>query len=499
VEAALARAGAARLHENARRLLLRADLEGFGSVAIKRFRADRHLTRERLKRALGRSPAEREWRALRALHAAGAAVPEPLALARVAGGDAILVLRFVAGVPLAQALGAGRQRRAAILESLGRAVAEVHAAGFAHGDLHAGNVLVADGRAVLLDLQHARRLRGPADRLRDLGRLDYSLWRLVNAPARLRVRRAALALLDPRDPAAREELRAVGRTAQRRADAHARSRTRRSLRSRRLVAAVRGAGFAGWRLRELAEADLEAALAAHRGALARGGASRLKADARSRVSAVAAGARRVVVKEFGPRGLCRALADRVRGSPARRAWLGGHGLRARGLGAPLPLACLERRRLGLPLASLVVLEDLRPAPDALAALERAPEPTVAALTRLLVALHRRGVDHGDLKATHVFLTDRGRAALVDLEGVRFPRRLREARRRRALAELNASLPDAFPAEWRCRAFRRYARELPFGVGNEAALREVVRESLARRHRFRGEGCRLAEEIRASRR
>jgi hypothetical protein len=54
--------------------------------------------------------------------------------------------------------------------------------------------------------------------------------------------------------------------------------------------------------------------------------------------------------------------------------------------------------------------------------------------------------------------ERSRGTRIDLEGVRFPRRLREARRLRAIVELNASLPDSYPALLRCRAFRRYAAE-----------------------------------------
>jgi hypothetical protein len=72
--------------------------------------------------------------------------------------------------------------------------------------------------------------------------------------------------------------------------------------------------------------------------------------------------------------------------------------------------------------------------------------------------------------------------------VRFPRRLAETRRIRALAELNASLPDAVPAAARRRAFDRYAARHPFAAGRRAARAEVVRESLARRHRWSGEGC-----------
>jgi hypothetical protein len=139
--------------------------------------------------------------------------------------------------------------------------------------------------------------------------------------------------------------------------------------------------------------------------------------------------------------------------------------------------------------SWAVLEDVRPGAPAAFALEHgfAAGEALEALAGLAVALHRAGVDHGDLQGTHVYLRRVPGAIetrLIDLEAVRFRRPLRDARRIQALAELNASLPDAFPNDARLRAWTRYARALPF-ADREAALRAVVRASLARKHRWTG--------------
>src|SRR5690606_14306870 len=167
---------------------------------------------------------------------------------------------------------------------------------------------------------------------------------------------------------------------------------------------------------------------------------------------------------------------------ARRAWRAGHRLALRGIGVARPQAWLERRRLGVPLRSWVVLEDLRPAVPAAFALEHglAAQPVLDALVRLLVALHRAGVDHGDLQGTHVYLAaDATDARLIDLEAVRFRRPLRDGRRLQALAELNASLPPGFPDDARLRAWRRYSRALPWTRGEPRARAELVRRSVAR--------------------
>jgi tRNA A-37 threonylcarbamoyl transferase component Bud32 len=493
--------GARVLRDNPRRRIVQLAAPG-GDLLVKHFRvaSGRHPWRERAKALLGRGQAEREERALRALRAAGVPVAEPLALGVLPGGDALLVLRFLDGVPLEDALAAPPRERRTLLLRLGAAVAALHRAGFVHGDLHLGNVFVAEGAPVLLDLQHARATRSPRPRLADLGQLDYSLWERLGRADRLRLRAAALGVARPFDEGAGQALRAAGRAAERRAAQHARSRTRRALRPGRAFAAAQVGTLRGLRVRELGEGELGLLVAFHEAAQARGGEEVLKADGRGRLSRLDSGRRKVVVKETPARGAPRALADALRGSPGRRAWRAGHGLRARGIGAAQPLAFLEERRRGLPGRSLVVLEDLRPAPDALEASRTDPEAALDALLRLVVRLHRRGVDHGDLKCTNVHLVGPApfRAELVDLEGVRFRSALPEAARLEALAQLNASLPDAVPAAARRRAFARYCAALPFEGGRAAALAEVVARSLARRHRWTGAGCALAEGAATSR-
>ena len=485
------------LRQNERRRLVRLRDPEAGELLVKHFRlgTGRHRLREAWKARLGRSGPDREHRALAHLAARGVAVPAPRGLAELPDGDRLLVLEFVAGVPLAEVLARPRPERSRALAALGREVAGLHAAGLVHGDLHGENLLFAARGPVILDLQHARRRRGEAGRARDLGELDYSLWRRASLADRVRVRAAALGLARPFDPAARRTLRRVGDAAARRAHQHGRSRTRRSLQPGRLYAALALGGARGLRVRDVPAETVAAALAGHAEALAAGDARVLTDDGRSRITDVRAGAQRVVVKQVLPRGPARALADTFRGSSARRAWRAGHGLLARGIGAARPLAFLERRRAGIPVGSWLVLEHTDPALDALAAAARDPDATLEALRRLVDALHRRAVVHGDLKASHVFLDLREsppRAQLIDLESVRFCRRLSSARRLADLAELNASLPDAVPAAPRRLAFDRYRAVHRFAEGRAAALRTLVRLSLARRHRWTGRGCACAE-------
>jgi len=487
------------LRDNPRRRLVRIDSQSAGTLVVKHYRAGsgRHPARERWKAWLGRSPADREFRTLARLREAGLPVPPPLARATVAGGDRLIVTRFVAGETWSQGLAACPRSRRQALAALGSVLAGLHQRGWLHGDLHGGNLLATPGGPVLLDLQHARRSHRRRGRARDLARLEHWLWAAgVPLSDRVRTRAAALRLARPFDGRARRELGRVGRAVRGRFHEHAESRHRRARRPGRRSARLELEGHRGLRLRTIEAAEVAEAFTAHRQALARNDDRVLKDDGRSRVTAVRAGAHRIVVKEVLPRGAWRRLSDVVRGSAGRRAWSGGHGLAARSLGAATPLAYLERRSFGLPSASLVFLEDLGPAEpaDAIAGDPRRLTETVAALGALAARLHTRGADHGDLKASHVYLDPAGGPPrLLDLEGVRFGRRVSARRRMRALAQLNASLPDRFPDEARLAAFTRYARRLPFGARRGArarALRRIVALSRARQHRWTGGRCPL---------
>jgi len=485
------------LRDNPRRRLVRLSTSGGRALLVKQFRlgTGRHALREALKERIGRSPAVREWRALRSLRAARVSVAEPLGLARLEDGDRLLVLGYVHGLPLKEALRAPAKERRRLLSLLGSRIAELHAEGFVHGDLHHGNIVVGEAGPIFLDLQHARRTRRRRRRLRDLAHLDHALSSFSSRADRLRVALAALHLAPPVDAPERGLLRELAALVKARARAHAESRTRRCLRPGRAYKEVRYLAWRGLRASDVAAAHLIEALEAH--AKAASAPAVLKRDARGLVTAVSVGATAAIVKEHGARGLARALADLLRGSAARRAWRGGHGLLYRGIGAARPLAFLERRVFGIPTASLLVLEDLRP--DWPADSPRAEADlafVLGVLAQLAATLRLLGVDHGDLKGGNVYLRERPggtlEARLIDLDRVVFRRRVSERKAIRALAQLNASLPDAYPAAARSAALALYTRAAPFSIGPERARSAVIAQSLARQHRWSGAGCPEAE-------
>lgn len=464
-----------------RRRLLRTSLPDGRGCFVKHFlpTGGRHRVREWLKRRLGLATELREWRALERLHRAGVAVPEPLALVALPDGGRLLAMRELAGRPLTHALAAAPAARRRLVVSVGRLVAALHAAGMTHRDLHRENVFVTDEGPVLVDLQLALPSRRRAARLRDVGELDRSLADHLSLADRVRLRAAALGLERPFGPRERSALRAAGHAAQRRAHAHFRSRTRRALRPGRLYAPVELEGDRGLCTRGVAEASLRAALAR------RDGGQR---------AAVPTGDGPLRALHWGSGGL-RCLADAFRGSPARRAWRAGHGLRARGIAAARPRAFAERRRLGVPVASWLVVEAIEPRHSPEAWLAHGDAAALArAVSGLAIALHWGDVRWRRLALDRLAVDDSRPAPTLrpaELDGVSFPRRLAEARRIEDLAALNAALPETLSDGLRRAGFDRYALAVPFAQPPSSALRRVVERSRRRAERWSGTGCRAA--------
>ncbi|MGH0031254.1 MAG: lipopolysaccharide kinase InaA family protein [Myxococcota bacterium] len=376
LDALLARGpGVEVLREKAgRRRLARARLASGERLFLKHFAA----RDPGWKRRLGLTASAREFRALTSLRAAGVAVPEALAHVETASGDEVVVTRFLEGEPLADALARlPAAERRALLAALGALVRRLHASGRIHRDLHRENVWVTAEGPVLIDLQQGLPIAPPWLRRRDQGELDASLAPLLSLADRVRLRAHLLGVERPFDASARAAIRAIGRASEARHRSHVESRTRRSLREGRLYVPLRCDHGRGMRLREVSEGDAVAALGA-------------AGDTRD----------------------------------ARGVWLAGHGLRARGIGAPRPLAFAGSR---------VALAHTPPG---------AP-PDDAGIVALGVALRRHDVAIAE--GAEPGRDEQGRLGPLPLEGVAFRSRLsrEEAARVDAFVARHVADPTAF--------------------------------------------------------
>lgn len=480
------------LHESAHRTVHRVVLENAPdtahhtkSVAIKihRTATGRHTVRETWKRWIGRSPARREWKALEDLFDAGVPVPRPRAWGRLTNGDEIVVTDFMDGEPVTDA-------RTEIVNAMASAIAKLHDAGYRHGDLHLGNLLAVDQKIVLLDLQRARPQQSSHDRLWDFARLELSLAMAGWNPTARKVLRDRLAIGDAFEPILRRFLRD-----------HLRGRARRVLRVGRNWASARVGEFRGLRDTSLNEEALAELMESceHESNIRerRGGRVQL---IETKLTDSEDGERIVLVKRIAAGSLRRALGDRLRGTPAARAFRAGQASGLLSKRAARPLAFLEERRFGLPMNSLLVLEKVGDE-DLDRVLPSSPEAEhrlACALGEWLADGHAWGLSHRDLKASNIRVAIRADSIqfwMIDLEDLSGPAKQSDEARLHALSQLNASLGDeTMSIEVRLAALKTYQARVPFAPRKESAATAIARRSLARAHRWRGGGrkCRVRE-------
>lgn len=387
-----------------RRLVARAEIGG-APVLLKLFLgagAERYAARER--RGC-------EW-----IAAAGAATPRWLGELRGAAQSepparGLLFEYLERAAPVAAHDDAGVAAAAAEL-------ARLHQGGCRQRDLHLDNFLLQDGRALLIDGDGVRRVRGGAvderQSLRDLARLgaqrpplaDRALPRLFEGYAAVRGWRTdgELAALLP--AAVREQRRRRVKAYLEKTERDCTEFLQRRRWDRWLVA-VRCA----WddELAAFAD-DPERFVAAGRV---------LKAGNSATVVRVSLGGEDRVIKRYNLKGPWHALRRALK--PAARyrvAWRNGQRLVFLDIPTARPLLLLEKRWGPLRGVAYLVMEDLggRDLPAELDA-NGLTEARVAQVARLFRALAAAGLRHGDTKASN-FLVTPDAVALVDLDALR---------------------------------------------------------------------------------
>jgi tRNA A-37 threonylcarbamoyl transferase component Bud32 len=205
---------------------------------------------------------------------------------------------------------------------------------------------------------------------------------------------------------------------------------------------------------------------------------------------------RVAYKQYRPRNWWKSLWGLLRRGRARSAWHLGHALLARGIPTARPLAMCQPcgpwlfRSSYLATQWIETAENLhlygwrlsdRPSDQRLECAARC----AVSLGRLLGRMHALQIAHRDLKGANLLVAPQGdqpSTYLIDVDGVRFCRRLSSHRRAADLARLAAGLV-AHPWITRsvcCRFVRAYVGQFPSGT---IAWKPLWREVAAGSHRI----------------
>ena len=402
---------------------------------------------------LRRSRVEREWHMLLEARARGVSCVPPVAMGERRRGGFIaenyLVTEAVTdGVGLKELVTRGLrtfrpEARDGLLrrlgEQFGRFCARLHQAGIYQRDFHAGNILVtvvpAGFEFTLLDL-HAAQVRGSLGLgacIDNLVSLNGDLSPVVPAGVRMRFFAAYVAGHEFLRGRFAQYCRLIEERSQRARRRGLPQRDRRCLKNNRRFRSVRRRGLVGHTVRDMIELPEKVLDVIPSPGMSQPHARVVK---HSRTSTVweqtldLVGLRLTIfVKRYNRKKALAPVRDLFRGSRAMRGWRVGHALRNRRVPAARPLAAMERRRLGLPVESLLVTEavtDSETLTVVVAEGLRGPAGSrkrrrlTEALAGWVRRLHREGFTARDLKPNNLLVRDIDGApeiVLVDFDGV----------------------------------------------------------------------------------
>lgn len=478
------------------------------------------------------SHSRREWR--KALEVARRKVPtaRPVAIAEQQRGWLVRDNYYVCeGIPESQSLDdyvrqelpllasiqrARRQRQ--MIVALARLMAAAHAAGIDHNDLHTGNILIrwprqcTEPELYLIDLPGIRvgsSLNWPRSRdslamlgggwLMRLSRTDR--WRFWNTYLKLR----GDSLVVQSAAASEAVLKGMRRHARR----VAAMRDKRSLKNNRDFQRIRRCGGAAFAVREFPREQLEELLQNPAGPLQRHRDRPVKLGHASVLVEArlpwAEQATHVAYKRSRPRTWIKRLLAGLRRNRSVAGWQTGHALLARGIATARPLAAIQPANFGgesyLATAwiegalNLHLLGWQMAADDPGRRHQRACR-VAESLGRLIGRMHAWRIAHGDLKGCNLVAVEEDNSVatyLLDLDSVRFLRRMTSAHRANDLARLAASM-EAHP--WlshaaRLRFLRAYLAELHADMDWKQLWRQTSKQARTIVNRFQRAGRSIA--------
>ena len=477
--------GCTIIKENMVRTVYRLRLDGFPDLIVKHYRS-RGL-RDALKHLFRPTKAEAEWRAARRMAQAGISVPRMLALAVKRSGplfqDAALVMEAIRdGRSPLDWVHRDPSARRQMLELIASLCARMHRNGIVHPDFHPGNVLATETGANVPELHvldlHSVRFPfhiGMRTRVQSLAMVVEALQHALEH-GELRH------LCEHYAGSAGLDARSAGKLWDRVLCAARRSGTSRM--SRRTVRCLKtSSGFVRersgsrriFRARAFPAARVTAAIDEHRTSMSAASANVIHRASKTAVSVTEDG---LCVKEWLPRALCRSWPRTLVGaSPGRTAWIAANGLIARGIAVPDPFALVEDLALRGSCYLITRYEgNARPVNDlareaaAGNVAESEQKAMAAAIGGLVGRLHAQGVCHHDT-TTKNFIAERTPQGwdvkLVDLDSVRFWRKLTAERRLEALSRLN-DLPDGISHRVKLAFLKAYGRHCPRQIDARAA-------------------------------
>ncbi len=260
-----------------------------------------------------------------------------------------------------------------LLGKLAVFIRDIHEKGFCHYDLHAGNILIrfkknqaaSDYDLYLMDLHSVKIFKSIPIRKRifNLAQIFNSLSSVMTQSDKLDFVRSYGSNAFGNNTDVNGLVRQIDVHSSGMRNTHYRSRLKRCLKESSLFSKKKVAGMKLFFRRDHGICNYQELIEKHNSALDNSDRDIImKRDSRTALTSHIIkdkAVRNVVVKQYKAGCPGCILKNIFRGSAGRKAWVAGNGLRVYGLATPLPLALIEKKVLGIPVSSYLIMEEVK--------------------------------------------------------------------------------------------------------------------------------------------
>jgi hypothetical protein len=376
------------------------------------------------------------------------------------------------------------------LVKLAKTVKKIHKAGLFHKDLHAGNFLWDGETFFLTDLHSAKIVKtlSLSRRIWNLSLLFHSLrsfWAeeeqskfidvyFEEEPSHLQKKERILQQVHARTDRLQKK--------------QWRSRTKRCLKESTEFSVHREAGICYHHRRDYPVEVIRKRVEEHHRMVLEKCSGLVKSSPEVAVSILENGGGKVSVKSRRPCGFWDSFKEHFRRSRGMRAWIGGNGLKVRGVPSLRPLALMENRDWsGLKESSFLMevseahLELDRYILQSLGDFKE-KRRFATAFAKWLSQYHKKNLFHRDMKTCNIVVSktrDTWSFHLLDLEDIRLDKKVSGKELFRTFLQLNTSTPKMVTTTDRFRFFGEYLRFNPIVKDRKSFLRRLIDESKRR--------------------
>jgi tRNA A-37 threonylcarbamoyl transferase component Bud32 len=376
------------------------------------------------------------------------------------------------------------------LPNLAKTLRKFHDAGLFHHDLHAGNFLRDGESFYLTDLHRAEIVRSLS--------LDQRLWNFSQLFLSLRSRWTEKEQMqfiekyfegDSFDLKQKEEhIRKIHSLMDRLQKRHWRSRTKRCVKESTEFSMKKKEGVRYYHRRDFSLDDIRRVIGEHLSLVREKPEALAKYSSEVIVSILNVGGMRVCVKQFRYPHVRDIFKDLFRPSKGLKSWVGGNGLKVRGISSIKPIALVEKRGWLGGRESFFLME----APEDAKELDRSillwckgfreKRLFIKAFAQWFSHFHQMNLYHKDMKTRNILFSKNGENLnfqLLDLEDIRLDEKINEKKLFKNLLQLNTSVPTIFTRTDRLRFFKGYLRLNPIIKDRKIFLRRLIEESQRR--------------------